>query len=321
MEETAIYHIKAYFLTINMSCNIPFFSIIIPTFNRNDIDTSINSVLNQTFQDFEIIVVDDHSDIPAIKRCTILQNPRIHFFYSDVNRGAAGARNYGATQAHGKYLAFIDDDDEWFPEKLQVLYNAINQKSPDLIYHNVTVEMINEHLSYIPHKQQEKNYYPKMLYTNCIGGTPMVAIKTTFFNKMHGFNESLRSDEDGELFIRIAKHTNNIIYINQVLGKFNNYTKKGSVTKALQNRIDSRFQIYDIYKDDINTLLTSSQKKQMFEFMYSDFALAALLNYDKKNACKYYLKTFTIRFNPKYLILAILSLISVKSIFYLRTKI
>lgn len=298
----------------------PFFSVIIPTYNRDDINNSINSVLNQTFQNFEIIVIDDHSNIPAIKRCPILENPKIKYFYLETNKGAAGARNYGVSQAQGEYVAFIDDDDEWKLEKLEILYKVIKQKTPNLIYHNVSVEMVNENLSYVPHKQQEEKYYPKMLYINCIGGTPMAVIKTSFFREIKGFDETLRSDEDGELFIRISKHTNNIIYVNKVLGKFNNYTKKSSVTKSLKDRINSRLQIYNIYRKDIDTLLTPVQKKLMFEFMYSDFALAALLNYDKQNAFKYYIKTFSIRFNIKYLILAFLSLISIKSIFYIRTK-
>ena len=148
----------------------------------------------------------------------------------------------------------------------------------------------------------------------------MVAIKTTFFRDIGGFNETLRSDEDGELFIRIAKHTNNIIYIDQILAKFNTYTKKQSLTKSLKLRIESRNKIYNIYQKDIKMLLTQQQQSQMKEFMFSDFAYAALLNYDKQNAFKYYVKTFSIRFNIKYLILAFLSLISIKSIFYIRTK-
>lgn len=299
----------------------PFFSVIIPTYNRDDIDNSINSVLKQTFQNFEIIVVDDHSNIPAIKRCPILENPKIEFFYLETNKGAAGARNYGVSQARGEYIIFTDDDDECYKNKLQVIYdNILNNNYPDLLYHNGILSLVNESLCYTPHKKQESKYYPKMLYTNCIGGAPMVAIKTTFFRDIGGFNETLRSDEDGELFIRIAKHTNNIIYIDQILAKFNTYTKKQSLTKSLKLRIESRNKIYNIYQKDIKMLLTQQQQSQMKEFMFSDFAYAALLNYDKQNAFKYYVKTFSIRFNIKYLILAFLSLISIKSIFYIRTK-
>lgn len=301
--------------------DIPFFSVIIPTYNRDNIDVAVSSVLNQSFSDFEIIVVDDHSDVPAIERCPILKNERIRYFYLDKNGGAAVARNHGAKQARGEYIAFIDDDDEWLLHKLKVIYDSIGQQSPDLIYHNVVVDMVYEGLRYVPKKKQEEKYYPKMLYINCIGGTPMAIIKRLFFLEIKGFNENLQSDEDGELFIRLSKATNNIKYVDDVLSVFYNYTKETSLTKSIDKRVMSRMKIYDMYKEDIECLLTKKEKSLMWEFMYSDFALASLLNYNRVNACKYYLKTFCVRGNCRYLALALLSLLSVKLIFFVRTKI
>lgn len=299
----------------------PFFSVIIPTYNRDNIDVAISSVLNQSFSDFEIIVVDDHSDIPAIERCPILKNERIIYFYLDQNGGAAVARNYGVKEAKGKYIAFIDDDDEWLPQKLKVINDSMGRQSPDLIYHNVVVDMVYEGLRYVPKKKQEEKYYPKMLYINCIGGTPMTIIRRLFFLEIGGFNENLQSDEDGELFIRISKATNNIKYVDNVLSVFYNYTKQTSLTKSIDKRVISRMKIYDMYKEDIECLLTKKERALMWEFMYSDFALASLLNYNRLDACRYYLKTFCVRGNCRYLALTLLSLLSVKLIFFVRTKI
>ena len=301
--------------------NTPFFSVIIPTYNRDNIDRAISSVLNQSFFDFEIIVVDDHSDVPAIERCPILKDKQIRYFYLDKNGGAAVARNYGVKQAKGEYIAFLDDDDEWFLQKLKVINDAIGQQSLDLVYHNVVVDMVHERLRYIPKKRQEDKYYPKMLYMNCIGGTPMVIIKRLLFEEIGGFNEELQSDEDGDLFILISKVTNNVKYVDNVLSVFHNYTKQTSLTKSIDKRVISRMKIYDLYKDDIERLLTKKEKSLMWEFMYSDFALASLLNYNRVSACGYYLKAVNIRGNWKYLILALLSLLSIKLIFYIRTKI
>lgn len=299
---------------------IPFFSVVIATYNRDNIDVSIQSVLNQTFVDYELIVVDDHSDIPAIERCEILKDKRVCYYYLKRNGGAAVARNYGIARSRGKYIAFNDDDDEWYSNKLAVLYQAISNKYPDLVYHDAEGRFINEHLVYKTHKSQEIQYWPLMLYANAIGGTPLVTIKKKLLDCVGGFNENLCSDEDGELFIRISKYTNNILYVDQVLGIFNFLTQTSSLTKTLEKRIESRMKIRTIYQKDIDDLLNKKQKQIMDEFLYSDLAFASLLNYDKRQAGAYYWKTFKIRYSAKYLLLAVLSRISVRIIFYIRTK-
>lgn len=111
----------------------PFFSIVIPTYNRaNRLMVAIDSVLNQTFEDFELLVVDDGStdDTASQVKERSLKNPRLKYiFQENAERGAA--RNKGVSHAVGDYVMFLDSDDEFLPDCLQILFDEINA-SPEM---------------------------------------------------------------------------------------------------------------------------------------------------------------------------------------------
>lgn len=103
----------------------PTVSIIIPTYNRSKtIKRSINSVLYQTYDDFEIIVIDDGSSDGTDKVIKEFNDSRIKYVRHELNRGASAARNTGIKLSRGKYIAFQDSDDVWVPDKLEKQMNV-----------------------------------------------------------------------------------------------------------------------------------------------------------------------------------------------------
>ncbi len=105
---------------------VPTVSVIIPAYNREEtIINSIQSVLRQTFSDFEIIVVDDGSKDHTRQIITEIQDKRVKLIMHKSNLGAAAARNTGMRNAQGKYIAWLDSDDEWHPEKLSKQISAL----------------------------------------------------------------------------------------------------------------------------------------------------------------------------------------------------
>ena len=99
----------------------PLISVIIPTYNRSvTLGTAIQSVLNQTYQNFELIIIDDGSLDDTCKVISTFSDQRIRYIKHTLNQGAPAARNTGIKKSKGKYIAFLDSDDRWLPEKLKV---------------------------------------------------------------------------------------------------------------------------------------------------------------------------------------------------------
>ncbi len=105
--------------------NKPFFTVVIPTHNRSILlKRAVESVLSQTFEDFELIVIDDHSTDDTASVVKSFTDPRIRYLINQRTKGACGARNTGIFSAKGKWVAFLDDDDVWLPEKLKYQYEV-----------------------------------------------------------------------------------------------------------------------------------------------------------------------------------------------------
>jgi glycosyltransferase involved in cell wall biosynthesis len=108
---------------------IPFFTIIIPTYNRaRNLKIPIKSILNQSFTSWELIIIDDGSTDDTKSIIGSFSRSNIHYFYRN-HEGKSAARNYGITKAKGQYICFQDSDDEYLPEHLNILYEYI-QNNP-----------------------------------------------------------------------------------------------------------------------------------------------------------------------------------------------
>ncbi len=104
---------------------IPFFSIVIPSYNRaNVIAKTIESCLEQSFGDFELLIIDDGSTDSTQAVVEAIDDPRIRYLWR-INGGPAAARNSGIAAARGRYIAFLDSDDRFLPEKLQIYHDHI----------------------------------------------------------------------------------------------------------------------------------------------------------------------------------------------------
>lgn len=130
-----------------MTSDTPLISVIVPTYNRFQTSCrAVDSVLAQTITELEVIVVDDTSsdDSPALLQARYREDPRVHLASTGRNSGGGTARNLGAALARGRYLAFLDSDDMWFPDKLAAqlaLHNseATRESAPLLVYAASTI--------------------------------------------------------------------------------------------------------------------------------------------------------------------------------------
>ncbi len=189
--------------------NKPTVSVIIPTYNRADlISRSIGSVLNQTFKDFEVLVIDDGSTDNTENIINSFNNSRIKYIKNKKNIGAAAARNIGIKIAKGKYIAFQDSDDEWMPEKLEKQINIFKTSSRENIVYAGFWRIRDNRKTYIPLdrvKQKEGNLYKELLKGNFIS-TQTILAKKECFEKAGMFDENLPRFQDWELVLRLSKH-------------------------------------------------------------------------------------------------------------------
>lgn len=174
-------------------------SVIIPTYNRTELlRQAINSVLGQTYQDLEIIIVDDASSANIKDVVASFRDKRIKYIRHETNRGSSAARNTGITTAQGDYIAFLDDDDEWRKDKLEKQLAAIRNEGYDAVLCGALVNnrFIRRHNgNRISAKDLKKgNYFDPS------GLLARVAVLKEIL-----FDESLRIGEDWDVFIRIAK--------------------------------------------------------------------------------------------------------------------
>jgi len=190
----------------------PTVSVIIPTYNRAHlIKRAIQSVLNQTYQDFEVIIVDDGSTDNTEKVVKSFNDPRIRYIRHEKNKGAAAARNTGIKAAKGKFIAFQDSDDEWLPEKLEKQMKVFETASAKVgVVYTGFWRIENNKKIYIPFswvKQKEGNIHKELLKGSFIG-LPTVLIKKECFRKGEMFDEKLPRLQDWELVIRLSKYYN-----------------------------------------------------------------------------------------------------------------
>ena len=160
-------------------------SIIVPTYNRRDtILKSIKSLLNQTYDNIEIIVVDDGSSDKTYRLFENYNNDKIKFFRYEQNKGACYARNYGVSKSTGKYIAFHDSDDEWLPEKLEKQMKKMLDGNYDFIFCGM-YGIKHKRKYYIPnHKFNEnKIVLYQQLYRNHIS-TQTMLMKREVFSKV-----------------------------------------------------------------------------------------------------------------------------------------
>jgi glycosyltransferase involved in cell wall biosynthesis len=186
----------------------PTVSVVIPTYNRvQSLQEAIQSVLDQTYQDFEVIVVDDGSTDGTNEMVKKMADPSGHIRYiHQGNQGVSAARNYGIQEARGKYIAFLDSDDLFLPNKLEYQVGYLDNNSSVGLVHSsfINVDVHNNEIG-ITKARLQGHVYKKCLF-GCAMMPSMVMIRSGVFEKVGRFDEELRIGEDTDLWIRIARH-------------------------------------------------------------------------------------------------------------------
>ncbi len=202
---------------------MPKVSVIIPTYNRAEfLRRAIRSVLNQTYQDFEIVVVDDASTDKSRDVVSGISDERIRYICHEVNKGCPAARNTGVTNSRGEYIAFLDDDDEWLPDKLKMQVDLLDG-SPSTTGGVYTASLVIDRPTGMildgAKPEKKGNLFDELFLQNCIRSPSTVLIRRRCFEKVGRFDTSLGFVDDWDMWIRVSKEFR-LEYIKMPLVKY-----------------------------------------------------------------------------------------------------
>lgn len=185
---------------------MPLISVIIPVYNgdRTILET-IASVQKQTYSDFELIVINDGSTDRTLELLSTIEDPRLKVF-SYPNGGLSVARNRGISQANGKFITFIDADDLWTPDKLELQLKALQQHPEAGVAYSWTCVMGNAGEWF--HAGQSAtftgNIYPQLLLSNFIASGSNIMARREAIESAGEFDPALKSCEDWDFYLRLA---------------------------------------------------------------------------------------------------------------------
>lgn len=192
-------------------------SVVIPTYNRqHTVCRAIDSVLAQSLQPLEILVVDDGSTDQTVSIITERYRDRIHVIECDSNKGVSAARNLAIHHSRGDWLAFLDSDDEWLPGKLERQATQL-QHSPHVLCHTDEI-WIRNGTRVNPMKKHTKrggNIFHHCL-PMCVVSPSSVVIDKTVLIDAGGFDESLPACEDYDLWLKLTAQAP-VLYIDEQL--------------------------------------------------------------------------------------------------------
>ena len=239
-------------------------SIIIPTFNRgNLIGNSIKSVLNQTYKNFEVIVVDDGSTDNTKEEINKIEDKRVRYIKLEKNAGGSNARNIGINNANGKYISFQDSDDIFYPSKLEEQIQNLINKNSNLDFCKIKVIFNSSYSQFYPNSRQEKSIRQGDIFNELISkgnfiSTQAILIRKKFMLK-YMFDSNMPRLQDYELILRIIPKVK-ISYTKKVLVEL--HIQKDSVTLS-QKKLKKAVKI--LLKKPFN--FNSNQKKLFLNYL------------------------------------------------------
>ena len=209
------------YIYFNRISNNEKISIIIPTYNRGyTILESIKSVLNQTYQNIEILIIDDGSNDNTKDLILNLVDSRIKYIKLKKNKGSSFARNIGIQKASGKYISFLDSDDIYHQDKLEKQYINLIMNNADFDFCKVSLYINETNFVIFPNIIQEKNINKSgYTYELCVHGnfisTQAILVKKSYIKK-YLFDNNFPRLQDYDLVLRMVPNLK-VSYTNQIL--------------------------------------------------------------------------------------------------------
>lgn len=272
--------------------NTQIISVIITTYKRpvDIVCRAIDSALAQTYRNFEIIVVDDspQSAQRDSVRDALTQRygTTIQYLQNEQNMGACASRNKGFNHSKGEYIAFLDDDDQWLPEKNELMLKCFDSDDIGLVYCALLPYKNGKPVKNSRQKSYEGYVLPQLLKSNFIGGCSVPLFPRKVLETCGLFDETLPSSQDTDVYRRVAAKYK-VRYLDKPLVIY--FMTKDSITGNQNRQIKGRLMMLEKYDEQYNSypeirkqyagkifigLLATNQGSEAWDLFRKEFGLS-----------------------------------------------
>lgn len=268
-------------------------SIIIPTYKRSyTLQRAIESVVNQTYSNIEIIVVDDNANYSEIRKANrrLIKNfKNIVFIENEVNLGGGLSRNEGLKHASGKYVCFLDDDDEFLPTKVEEQYNLyrkLQNNNIAMIY--CYANMINVDGSRYEYKKDLEGNLLLENTINCIAATSWWFCPKDKLMEVGGF-ENISSRQDASLLLKLFLKGYEVYRVPKILLNYYWHDSNSGITKIDNKTKIAEEQYKKLFIDRVEEIPEPLEKQMLYVFSYRLACINILLRKRKsafRNLCE-----------------------------------
>ncbi len=271
-------------------------SVIIPSYNRAHVlPRAVKSVLAQTFQDFEIIIVDDCSKDNTLEVVRSFNDSRIRYIRHETNKGGNAARNSGIAAAKGEFIAFLDSDDQWMSTKLEKQIPLFNNPKVGLVYCGFI--FFEEGTGEGPKRLTVcgADFKQDILVVNFVGTTSVAVVRKRLLEQINGFDVALRSCQDWDLYIRLSEICG-FACVEEYLALYHiDRRVKNQISTNPVSTVSGHLMILEKHSQRIQALPKQKRLRQI------DYLLMIFLGAVSLKAVPIACQAFLMSKNPKYI--------------------
>lgn len=278
-------------------------SIIIPTYNRADlIKETIKTVLNQSYQNFELLIVDDGSTDNTKEIVLSIKDDRINYIWQENSKLPAVPRNTGLKLARGEYIAFLDSDDLWFPQKIYIQMEVL-KKNPDIMLVSTDGLIFSRNFldKFLSIRKNKVISFRELLKNNIIINSSIL-MKKSVVDAIGFLDEDtlLRSMEDYDYWLRLLKYKeNSILILKDILIKYRLH--KSNIFEELDfiQKYKKWVIIFNKHKEFDSKFINSLLKKRLLQYRLMKMERNLFL---RKISIYSFLKDKYVKFNEKIMV-------------------
>lgn len=267
-------------------------SIIIPTYGRCEyLQRTVDSVLNQTYSNVEVIVIDDNgkSSVQGVETHKIMQgflrNSKVKYIQHDINKNGSAARNTGLAASKGEYIGYLDDDDEFTPDKIEIQMSYLKTETEYNAVYCLNSKYYNGKLVQTTTYAESGNCQFDILCIKSDIHTSSLLMRKSAIIAMEGWDEAFARHQDYEFLIRFFEH-NTIKCIPKV---FLNVHVESEINRPSVDKLIAAKEIYFDKLDGVISQYTMNEKKQIEKAHNLEVFRVCVKSFDKR-LFKYFIK-------------------------------